>query len=77
MKTNISKLDRFIRLILSIALLIISKINVTNDPLLDIILLVLGFYFLLSVLMNYCIIYFFLDFSSVKHKKMRRNHRKF
>lgn len=77
MKTNINKSDRIIRIFIALFLIVVSQRNVTNDPLLDLILLIVGCYFLLSVLINYCIVYSFLDFSSVKQKKSRKKYKRF
>lgn len=77
MKTNINKSDRIIRIFIALFLIVVSQRNVTNDPLLDLILLIVGCYFLLTVLINYCIIYAFLDFSSVKQKKSRKKYKRF
>lgn len=77
MKANINNLDRLFRLIFGIILIVISQFNITNDPLLDIILLIIGIYLIVSAVFNYCLIYLFLDYSSIKTKKHRRSPKKF
>ena len=77
MKANINKVDRLLRLIFGSILIIISQYNITNDPLLDIILLMLGIYLIISIIINYCVIYLFLDYNSIKTKKHRRSPKKY
>lgn len=77
MKANINKVDRLLRLIFGSILIIISQYNITNDPLLDIILLMLGIYLIISIIINYCVIYLFLEYSSIKTKKHRRSPKKY
>ena len=77
MKANINNLDRLFRIIFGLILIVISQFNITNDPLLDIILLALGIYLIISAVFNYCFIYLFLDYSSIKTKKYRRSPKRY
>lgn len=75
MKPNINKIDRLLRLIIGSILIIVSRINITEDPLLDIVLLALGIYLVISVIINFCVIYLFLNYTSIKPLR-RRKHRR-
>lgn len=77
MKANINKVDKLLRLIFGSILIVISQFNITNDPLLDIILLIVGIYLIISVIINYCVIYLFLDYSSIRTKKHRRSPKRY
>ncbi len=74
MKANINKIDKLLRLFFGAILVIVSRNNITQDPLLDIILLVLGIYLIISVFINFCVIYLFLSYSSIpkKRRKVKR-----
>lgn len=76
MKSNINKSDRIVRIFVALFFIVVSQKHLSNDPLLNLILLIVGCYFALTVVINYCIIYAFLDFSSVKPKKSRKKRRK-
>ena len=76
MKVNINKIDRLLRFIIGSILIIVSRINITKDPLLDLVLLVLGIYLIITVIINFCVIYLFLNYSSIKPLKRRRGRKK-
>ena len=76
MISNINKIDRLLRLFFGSILVIVSRNNITQDPLLDVILLVLGIYLIISVFINFCVIYLFLNYSSIKPLKRRRSRKK-
>lgn len=76
MKPNINKIDRLLRLIIGSILIIVSRINITEDPLLDIVLLALGIYLVISGIINFCVIYLFLNYTSIKPLKRRRSRKK-
>lgn len=76
MKPNINKIDRLLRSITGSILIIVSRINLTKDPLLDIVLLILGIYLIISVVINFCVFYLFLNYSSIKPLKRSRGRKK-
>ncbi|AWA30197.1 DUF2892 domain-containing protein [Flavobacterium magnum] len=64
MKKNVGKSDMIVRFILGSILLILSFTDVSPDELLDDLFAITGVYLLLTGLIRYCLVYFFLGLSS-------------
>lgn len=75
MKKNINNSDRIVRIFIAALLISISQLNLTYDSLLDLILLIAGCYCLLTMFLNHCFIYAFLDHTSIKPKITRKKYK--
>lgn len=71
MKRNVSKTDLIIRLILGTILLIVSFLDLLNDELISLILLCAGGVLIITTLLRFCPLYFFLGLNTNKPKKMK------
>jgi len=71
MKRNLSKTDFLVRLILGVILLVISFLGLFIDELIDLILLGIGGALIITVLLRFCPLYFFLGLNTNKPKKSK------
>lgn len=71
MKKNVGKSDMIVRFILSAILLALSFADISPDELLDNLLLVFGLYLLVTGMIRFCLIYYFLGLSSYSKSKTK------
>jgi len=71
MKRNVSKTELIIRLILGIIMLLTSFTDVLEDKLIDLVLLFLGSVLIVSAIIRFCPLYFFLGLNTNKPKKTK------
>ncbi|OYU79668.1 MAG: hypothetical protein CFE23_12780 [Flavobacterium sp. BFFFF1] len=69
MKKNVGNSDILVRFILGAVLMILSFTDVSPDQLLDNIFLIAGIYLVISGLLRFCVIYFFLGLSTAGKSK--------
>jgi DUF2892 family protein len=71
MKKNVGKSDMIVRFILGVVLLGMSFADLSPDELLDTMLTVTGIYLLLTGMVRFCLIYYFLGLSSYSKSKTK------
>lgn len=69
MKKNLNIQDNVVRLILGFGAVLVFFIQFFNDALLELVLGIIGIYLIITVLIGFCPIYYFLGISRRKQKR--------
>lgn len=72
MKKNFNKSGRIVRAVLGIVLVIVSLTKISQDEFLDVLMLIIGAVLLLTALINFCPLFYFLGIDTYKPKDKKK-----